>query len=171
MPPPVGRAVDSTIAQGMTMDIDEASAADRPMATLVTGVIGSDPHSVGNIILAYALRNAGFKVVGLGTMVPPEEFIKAAVEAAADAILISSLSGYGEVDARGFRQKCQEAGIGEILLYIGGNIVMGRIDHSEVERIFRDMGFDRAYPPGVHPDQVIRDLTADFASRGVLRQG
>ncbi len=151
--------------------MDNASAADRPKGTIVTGVIGSDPHSVGNTILAYALRNAGYKVVSLGTMVPPEEFIKAAVEAAADGILISSLSGYGEVEARGFRQKCQEAGIGGILLYIGGNIVMGRLDQSEVERIFRDAGFDRAYPPGVHPDQVIRDLTADFESRGLLRHG
>ena len=58
--------------------------------TIVTGVIGADVHAVGNKILAYALEQAGFKVINLGVMVSQEEFIEAALETNADAILISS---------------------------------------------------------------------------------
>jgi len=79
--------------------------------TLVTGVIGSDTHIVGNRILSMALEDAGYHVVGLGALTPSEDFIKAAIETAADAILVSSLYGQGELDCRGFRNLCVEAGL------------------------------------------------------------
>ena len=46
--------------------------------TIVTGVIGADAHAVGNKIIAFALQQAGFKVVNLGVMVAQEEYIEAA---------------------------------------------------------------------------------------------
>ena len=71
--------------------------------TIVTGVIGADAHAVGNKIIAYALNNAGYKVVNLGVMVSQEEYIEAALETKADAILVSSLYGHGEIDCQGLR--------------------------------------------------------------------
>lgn len=133
--------------------------------TLVTGVIGSDTHIVGNRILSMALESAGYYVVSLGALTPAEEFIRAAIETAADAILVSSLYGQGELDCRGFRERCIEAGIGSILLYIGGNLVVGKQPWRDVERRFLDMGFDRAFPPGTRTDQVIDLLARDFAAR------
>ena len=130
--------------------------------TLILGVIGADPHVVGNRILAYALENAGFKVVNLGVMVEPEEFIKAAIETDARAILIGSLSGHGEFYAKEFRKQCREAGLGDILLYMGGHIFMGSQDWQEVESRYKDMGFDRVYPPAALPPQIIQDLRADL---------
>ena len=59
--------------------------------TLVIGVIGADVHAVGNKILYHAFTDAGFNVVNLGVMVSQEEFINAAIETNADAIVISSL--------------------------------------------------------------------------------
>ena len=47
--------------------------------TIVTGVIGADAHAVGNKIIAFALQQAGFKVVYLGVMVSLEEYIEAAL--------------------------------------------------------------------------------------------
>ncbi|PZP49032.1 MAG: methylaspartate mutase, partial [Azospira oryzae] len=41
--------------------------------TLVTGVIGSDTHIVGNRILSMALEKAGYKVVALGALTPAED--------------------------------------------------------------------------------------------------
>ena len=79
--------------------------------TLVTGVIGADTHIVGNRILSMALEEAGFKVVALGALTPADEFIKAAIETAADGIMVSSLYGQGELDCRGFRELCIEAGL------------------------------------------------------------
>ena len=93
---------------------------------LILGVIGADVHAVGNQILYNAFTEAGFEVVNLGVMVSQEEFIEAAIEANADAIIVSSLYGQGELDCRGFREKCDEAGLKDILLYVGGNIVVGK---------------------------------------------
>ena len=141
--------------------------------TLVTGVIGSDTHIVGNRILSMALEKAGFKVVGLGALTPAEDFVKAAIETDADAILISSLYGQGELDCKGFRDLCIEAGLGEILIYVGGNLVVGKQPWPDVEKRFVAMGFDRAFPPGTRTDEVIESLNRDFAARerGVARAG
>ena len=137
----------------------------RRPRTLVSGVIGSDTHIVGNRILGMALEAAGFRVVGLGALTPADEFVKAAVETAADAILVSSLYGQGEIDCRGFRDRCEEAGIGGILIYVGGNLVVGAQPWPEVEERFLAMGFDRAFPPGTRPEAVIGILERDFAAR------
>lgn len=133
--------------------------------TLVTGVIGADTHIVGNRILGMVLEKAGYKVVALGALTPAEEFIEAAIETAADGILVSSLYGQGELDCRGFRDLCTEAGMDDILLYVGGNLVVGKQPWPDVERRFIEMGFDRAFPPDVHTDVVIKTLRADFEAR------
>lgn len=130
--------------------------------TLVLGVIGADVHAVGNRILDYAFTEAGFKVVNIGVLASQEEFIQAAIETNAEAILVSSLYGHGEIDCRGLREKCQEAGIGKIILYIGGNLVVGKQDFAGVEKRFLDMGFNRVYPPGTMPEVPIADLRKDL---------
>lgn len=132
---------------------------------LVTGVIGSDTHIVGNRILSMALEAAGYRVIALGALTPAGDFIKAAVETAADAILVSSLYGQGELDCRGFRELCIEAGLDDILLYLGGNLVVGKQAWPEVEKRFLEMGFDRAAPPGTRIETVIEWLARDFAAR------
>ena len=84
--------------------------------TVVIGVIGADVHAVGNKIIDFALREAGYNVINLGVMVSQEEYIQAAIETDADAILVSSLYGHGEIDCQGLRDKCNEAGLGDICL-------------------------------------------------------
>ncbi|OGA54921.1 MAG: methylaspartate mutase subunit S [Betaproteobacteria bacterium RIFCSPLOWO2_12_FULL_62_13] len=137
----------------------------RKQKTLVTGVIGSDTHIVGNRILSMALEKAGYKVVALGALTPATDFIKAAVETNADAILVSSLYGQGELDCRGFRDLCIEAGLGNILLYVGGNLVVGKRSWTETEKTYLEMGFDRAAPPGLRIETVLEWLEHDFAAR------
>lgn len=151
-------------AESTLLQMAVGAAANR---TLVTGVIGSDTHIVGNRILALALEKAGFKVVSLGALTPASDFIKAAVETAADAILVSSLYGQGELDCRGFRDQCLEAGLEDILLYVGGNLVVGKRSWAETERSYLDMGFDRAFPPGTRTEGVILSLNRDFGARAL----
>ena len=129
---------------------------------LVIGVIGADVHAVGIRILDFAFREAGFDVTNLGVMVSQEEYIAAAVETAADAIVISSLYGHGELDCRGLREKCDEAGLGDILLYCGGNIVVRKQDFKDVEARFHAMGFNRVFPPSTPPEETIRCLKLDL---------
>ena len=128
------------------------------MKTLVLGVIGADVHAVGNKILDHAFTEAGYKVVNLGVMVSQDEFIKAAIETNADAIMVSSLYGQGELDCQGLREKCVEAGLSQIPLFCGGNLVVGKRDFAETEKIFKDMGFNYVYAPGTMPDVTIADL-------------
>lgn len=126
--------------------------------TVVTGVIGADAHAVGNKIIAFALEQAGYKVVNLGVMVSQEEYIEAAIETNADAILVSSLYGHGEIDCNGLREKCEEAGLHNIPLLAGGNLVVGKRDFVDVEASFTKMGFTKVYPPGTPIEQTIADL-------------
>lgn len=93
---------------------------------LVIGVIGADVHAIGNKILEDAFGQAGFKVVNIGVLSSQKEFIQAAIESRAQAIIVSSLYGHAEMDCLGMRQRCIEAGLDNILLYIGGNIVVGK---------------------------------------------
>ena len=137
----------------------------RHEITLVTGVIGSDTHIVGNRILSMALEEAGYSIVVLGALTPADEFIKAAIETAADGIMVSSLYGQGELDCRGFRDLCIEAGLENILLYVGGNLVVGKTPWEEVEVRFLEMCFDRAFPPGTRTPDVVEALDRDFAAR------
>ena len=102
---------------------------------LVIGVIGADVHAVGNKILYHAFTEAGFDVVNLGVMVSQEEYISAAIESDADAIVVS-----------------------RIPLVVGGNIVVGKQKFEDVEKRFHAMGFDRAFPPGTPPETTIDAL-------------
>ena len=130
------------------------------MKTIVIGVIGADVHAVGNKIIEYVLKAEGYNVVNVGVLSSQEDFINAAVETKADMILVSSLYGQGELDCRGMRDKCIEAGIGDIPMFVGGNIVVGKQNFVDVEKRFKAMGFDKAYPPGTPIEKTLPDIKA-----------
>jgi methylaspartate mutase sigma subunit len=131
---------------------------------IILGVIGSDCHSVGNKVLEAFFSENGFHVINLGVMVSQDEFLDAAVESNAGAILVSSLYGHGLIDCEGLRQKAIERGLDKILLYVGGNLVVGKTPFAEVEQKFKAMGFDRVF--SAHDDlaaateMLRRDLEA-----------
>jgi len=132
------------------------------MKTVVIGVIGADVHAVGNKIIDYVLTENGYNVVNIGVLSSQEDFINAAIETDAKAILISSLYGHGEMDCRYMREQCEEAGLQDVKLYVGGNIVVGKQDFKDVEKRFKKMGFDRVYPPGVKIEEALKNLKEDI---------
>jgi len=136
-----------------------------PGPAIVLGVIGADCHSVGNRILYGFFSGEGFRVVNLGVMVSQLEFIDAAIESDAKAILVSSLYGQGEIDCRGFRELCIEKGLDKIILYAGGNLVVGKTPFPEVEAKYRAMGFDRVFSPAADLKEVAATLRRDIAER------
>ncbi len=129
---------------------------------LVIGVIGTDVHAVGNKIIDHVLVNNDYNVINLGVMVNQDEFIEAAIESDAAAIIVSSLYGHGELDCRGLREKCDEAGLKDIKLYVGGNLVVGKTKFKDVEETFKSMGFDRVYPPNADLNKFITHLKKDL---------
>jgi methylaspartate mutase sigma subunit len=132
---------------------------------VVLGVIGEDVHTVGIKILEMALKDAGFQVVSLGAQVSQEEFIDAASQTGADAILVSSFSGHAEMLVEGFRERCKRAGLKDVILYIGGYLTLEGRPWEEVEGRFKELGFDRVYPPGTKPEKALEDLRQDIQSR------
>lgn len=130
--------------------------------TVIIGTIGSDIHLVGQFIIYQSLKEAGFNAFSLGSSVGQEEFINAAIETKADAIFISSLYGMGLFDCAGMKDKCIEAGLENILLYIGGRLTTGDTEWDEIESKYKELGFDRVYPPDTSPEQAIIDLKTDL---------
>jgi methylaspartate mutase sigma subunit len=139
--------------------------------TIVLGVIGSDCHSVGNKILDMFFGERGFRVVNLGVMVSQDEFIDAAIETGAAAILVSSLYGHGELDCAGFRDRCIERGLDDMILYVGGNLVVGKMPREVIAQKFLAMGFDRVFMPSDDLEEAARTLHADIAQRHWSRCG
>ncbi len=144
------------------------STASEAKPTVVTGSVGVDAHVIGTKIISKVLRENGFNVVALGAQNAPEEFIKATQETDATAIMITSLYGMAELDLQGFRDKCIEAGIGDVLLYIGGNLGIGKHDFADDEVKFKKLGFDRVYEPNVSIEKSIKDLCEDLIAKGKI---
>lgn len=129
---------------------------------LVIGVIGNDIHVVANRVMARGLRQHGYFVCNVGVSAQPIDFISAAVEHEADAVIISSINGEGESWVRGFRESFIALNRGEILLYIGGNLAVGDYSSLKVEQRYRDLGFNRAYHRPSSLDVLLRDLAEDL---------
>jgi methylaspartate mutase sigma subunit len=130
---------------------------------LVIGVL-MDNHNLGVRVLKPFLERAGFEVIYIGARLNQEDFLRAALETDADAVLVSSSCGHAELDARGMRDKFREAGLEHVRLYIGGNLVVAQQNRTwnDVARMFQEMGFDRAYSSSVSLDQVIKDFSEDL---------
>lgn len=134
----------------------------RNKKAIVMGVIGSDIHIVGNKIIHWALRDAGYEVTNLGIFNTQEDFIQAAQETNAAVIMVSSLYGHAELDCQGFKEKCVEAGLDDVILYVGGNLMVGKHEPEEVISKFKAMGFDRVGLPTDMPASIIKNLKEDL---------
>ena len=77
--------------------------------------------------------------------------------------MVSSLYGHGEIDCMGLRQKCDEAGLKAIPLFVGGNLVVGKQNFEDVKQRFLAMGFDFVYPPSTPIEETIIDLKKTLA--------
>ena len=129
---------------------------------IVIGVIGDDIHIVGNRIMQLALEESGCQVFNLRTRNRPEHFCQAALEVNADAVFVSSLNGEGEYWCADFRQRLLAMGLEQVLLYVGGNVVVGNRPEAEVVALFKSYGFDRVYHQRPDIGAAIVDLFEDL---------
>jgi methylaspartate mutase sigma subunit len=131
-------------------------------ARVIIGLIGHDIHVVANRVLHEALHDRGFMVYNLRTNNTMDDFVDAVTETEAQAILMSSLNGEAENWCRNARAHLADAGFGDILLYIGGNIVVGERNKEQVEALFRNYGFDRVFYGAVDFNHVLDLLEKDL---------
>ncbi len=107
---------------------------DTPMS-IVAATVGEDEHSVGLReiidIKHGGIEKYGIKCHSLGTSCPLEDLIDAAIEADADAILISTIITHNDVHIKNMKylnDLCIERGIREkIILVAGGTQVSNEI--------------------------------------------
>jgi len=103
-----------------------AAIADKPM-TVVCGTIGQDEHSVGLReiidIKHGGIEKYGIKVHYLGTSVPVEKLVNAAVELDAQAILASVIISHDDIHYKNIAnidQLAKEMGVRDKLTFVAG---------------------------------------------------
>jgi len=113
---------------------------------VVTGVVGNDIHVVANRLIELSLDARGFEVFNLGVNTYLEEFFDAAVETGADILLISSLNGEAEGWAREIKLlKSKYKTLDDLVMVIGGNLVVGTADADIIVPKYKKYGFDLVF--------------------------
>jgi methylaspartate mutase sigma subunit len=110
---------------------------------VITGVVGNDIHVVANRLIDLSLRARGYDVFNLGVNTHLEEFFDAAVETGAEVLMISSLNGEAEGWGREVRLlKARYKGLDDLIMMIGGNLVVGSGDTEDIVARYKRYGFD-----------------------------
>ncbi len=114
---------------------------------VVTGVVGNDIHVVANRLIDLSLQARGYEVFNLGVNTYLEEFFDAVVETNADILLISSLNGEAEGWCREVNILKSKYGkmLDNVVLMIGGNLVVGSGDADDIVPRFQNYGFDLVF--------------------------
>ena len=123
----------------------------RPVS--YTHLVGEDEHSVGMreiIDLKHGgIEGFGVKAVYLGTSVPVEKMIDAAIEEDADAILISTIISHADIHRKNMErlvQLCVEKGVRDRFILIGGGT---QVTNDLAIEAGMDAGFGRG-TKGIH---------------------
>ena len=110
---------------------------------VVTGVVGNDIHVVANRLIDLSLRARGYDVFNLGVNTYLEEFFDAAVETGAEIVMISSLNGEAEGWGREVKLlKAKYRNLDDVIMMIGGNLVVGSGNRDEIVARYKNYGFD-----------------------------
>ena len=142
-------AKDLVIPEKPEVFSDEEIRADiekHPMK-IVAGTLGNDEHSVGLReiidIKHGGIEKYGIESIYLGTSVPVEKLVDAAIEANADAILASTIISHDNIHYKNLKKLCDtavEKGVRDRLIILGGGTQI--ISDLAVDTGL-DMGFGR----------------------------
>jgi methylaspartate mutase sigma subunit len=110
---------------------------------VVTGVVGNDIHVVANRLIDLSLRARGYEVFNLGVNTHLQEFFDALVETGAEVLMISSLNGEAEGWGREVKLlKSKYKTLDDVIMMIGGNLVVGSGDTGDIVARYKNYGFD-----------------------------
>jgi methylaspartate mutase sigma subunit len=129
---------------------------------VVLGLVGDDVHVVANRLLAIGMAENGFRPYNIGANNDVDDFADAVLETGARAVLVASINGEGETSCAGFGARFVSRGLSDVLLYVGGNLVIEVRPMQEINRVFTGYGFHRVFhqPSSLHVvfDALRRDL-------------
>ena len=110
---------------------------------------GLDGHDQGAKVVARALMDAGFEVIYTGLRQTPEAIARIALEEDADVIALSSMAGSHLPICRKLKPLLEEAGLGDKLWIIGGNLPAR--DHDAL----RALGFKGIFPSSSRLEDIV----------------
>ncbi|MBQ3552266.1 MAG: cobalamin-dependent protein [Clostridia bacterium] len=120
---------------------------ERKPMVVVAGTIGQDEHSVGLRevidIKHGGIEKYGIKVYYLGTSVPPEKLVSAAIEVNADAMLASCIISHDDIHYKNISRVdsiAREMGVRDKLMFAAGGT---QITHDAAVAAGADAGFGR----------------------------
>ena len=128
----------------------------RP-ARILLAKPGLDGHDQGAKVVARALMDAGFEVIYTGLRQTPEAVANAAVEEDVDVIALSSMAGSHIPFCEKLRRLLEEAGLGDRLWVIGGNLP--RQDHARL----RELGFRGIFPSSSRLGDIVDFIKANVS--------
>ena len=135
---------------------------------VVAGTVGEDEHSVGlREILDIkhgGIEKYGVKYVYLGTSVPVDKLIDAAIETGAQAILISTIISHNDVHRMQMRKLadlCIERGIRDRIILIAGGTQVNR-------DMAKETGLDATFGRGTHGIDVVNAMVKVLQARGEI---
>lgn len=97
-----------------------AEAGIHPDHTVLIGTVQGDLHDIGKNLVAMMLKGANLNVIDLGTNVPPERFVEAALEHHPDLIGLSALLTTTMPAMKTTIVELRQAGLANTKIMIGG---------------------------------------------------
>jgi methylmalonyl-CoA mutase C-terminal domain/subunit len=120
---------------------------------------GLDGHDRGIKVIASALRDAGMEVIYTGLRQTPTMIVEAAIQEDVDCVGISILSGAHMTLFPAIKQKLEEKGAEDIILFGGGIIPEDDIEALEKK------GIDKLFGPGTPTEDIIKFIEDAIAGR------
>lgn len=136
----------------------EAGARTTPSRILI-GKAGMDKHDRGVLVVARALRDAGFEVVYVGPGRSAEEIARMALDEDVAAIGLSLLSGAHLEVFADLRATLDALGISDLPLFAGGTIPAADLP------ALRALGVADVYTPGTPLERIVEGVTRLVAPR------
>ena len=103
-------------------------AAIRGMKVLVTS---TDVHEFAEFLLASTLTAVGSEVIDFGINRDPEDIVKAVIETAADAVVITTHNGVARSFGQLLMSELESAGAGSVPVFMGG-VLNEDVDGSDI---------------------------------------
>jgi methylmalonyl-CoA mutase, C-terminal domain len=120
----------------------------KPIRVLIAKP-GLDGHDRGAKVMTRALRDAGMEVIYTGLFQTPGMIARAASEEDVDVVGLSILSGAHNALIPEIVRELEEAGLGDVLIVVGGTIPPG-----DVARLY-DAGVSAVFGPGTPLSRAI----------------
>ena len=137
----------------MADDAIRAAIDEKPIR-VVCGTVGEDEHSVGLReiidIKHGGIEKYGIEVHYLGTSVPPEKLVNAAIEMDADAILASTIISHDDIHYKNIARIdriAREMGVRDRLTFVAGGTQI-------TPELARQAGADEGFGRGTHGNHV-----------------